>query len=95
MQYEERYSTLAVASFVLGILSLVCFFILHFIFHMQLAVVIFDVFLGIGAVVTGAFGMKHVNLYPLKGRNYAFVGIVTGANAMGWVLIDTIFSMIY
>lgn len=91
MQYEERFSTLAVASLVLGILSLICF-----IFHrMHPAVVIVDILLGIGAIVTGVFGMRHAALYSLKGRNYAFVGIVTGANGMGWVLIDTIFSLVY
>lgn len=95
MQYEERYSTLAVTSLVLGILSLICFFILHFIFHMNIAVVVVDILLGIGAVITGVFGMRHAHIYSLKGRNCAFVGIVTGANSMGWVLIDAILSLVY
>lgn len=90
MYYRERLSALAIASLILGILSLLLFPLYRIAFPM----VVVNTLLGIGAIVTGVIAMRRTAIYPLRGRTPAYIGIVTGANGLFWIWINTVFRLI-
>ncbi len=87
--YKERISTLAVASMATGILSMVLFPF----YRVAVPLVVVITLLGIGAIVTGVFAIRRAAIYPLRGRVFANIGIITGANGLFWMWVDFIFRM--
>lgn len=88
--FKERFSRLAIIAFALGILSLLCFPL----YRIHIAFMALVILLGSGAIVTGIFAMRRINVYPLRGYTFAWIGVITGANGVAWLIINIIFSLI-
>lgn len=87
--YKPRWSLLAIASLAMGVLSLIVFFLI-----IHIAVLVVQILLSIGAIVTGVFAMKNTRLYGQRGHYLAYAGTVCGANGLFWVIINAVFSLI-
>ncbi len=87
MQYmKQKWSIFAIASLALGVLALIVFFFTR----ISIAVLVVQILLSIGAIVTGVYAMKVTHTFGLRGHYLAYAGIVCGANGLFWVIINTI-----
>jgi hypothetical protein len=91
--YEGRLSALAVASLVMGIISLVLFPFLPLL-RPTLLFLVMDVLLGIGAIVVGLLAMRRITIFPLRGRSLAYAGVVLGANGLFWLAVNFVFQAV-
>lgn len=87
--YKPRWSLLAVASLAMGVLSLIVFFL-----TIHIAVLVIQILLSIGAIVTGIFAMRSTRLHTLRGHYLAYAGTVCGANGLFWIIITAVFSLV-
>jgi hypothetical protein len=88
--YKERFSPLAIAAFAMGVLSLVLFPFQR----INIAIFIIDILVSIGAIVTGIVAMRRIAIYPLRGRTFAYIGFIMGANGVFWIIINRVFFLI-
>jgi multidrug efflux pump subunit AcrB len=88
--YKEKKSSLAIASLVMGIVSVVVFPFHRIAFPIAIVLTL----LGIGAIVTGIIAMRRTTVYSLGGRTLAYIGIITGANGLFWMWVYMVFRMI-
>ncbi|MCP4364313.1 MAG: hypothetical protein GY800_03320 [Planctomycetes bacterium] len=89
MQYmKQKWSILAIASLAMGALSLIVFFLV-----VNIAIMVVQILLSIGAIVTGIYAMRVTRTFGLRGHYLAYAGTVCGANGLFWVIINTVFSL--
>jgi hypothetical protein len=86
MQYmKQKWSIFAITSLALGVLSLIVFF-----FIVHIAILVIQILLSIGAIVTGVYAMKVTRTFGFRGHYLAYAGTVCGANGLFWVIINAI-----
>ena len=81
--YKPRWSIFAIISLAMGVLSLILFFLI-----VHVAILVTQILLAIGAIITGYLGMRATRAYPLRGHYLAYAGMVCGANGLFWVLFQ-------
>ncbi len=86
MQYmKQKWSIFAIISLALGVLSLIVFFLI-----VHIAILVIQILLSIGAIVTGVYAMRVTRTFGLRGHYLAYAGTVCGANGLFWVIINTV-----
>lgn len=86
--YKPRWSIFAIASLPMGVLSLILFFLI-----VHVAIMVLQILLAVGAIITGYLGMRATRAYPLRGHYLAYAGMVCGANGLFWVLINLVIGL--
>ncbi len=90
MQYlKQKWSIFAMASLGMGVLSLIVFFLV-----INIAILVVQILLSIGAIVTGVYAMRLTRTFGLRGHYLAYAGTVCGANGLFWVIINVVFGLI-
>ena len=91
MQYlKQKWSIFAIASLAMGVLALIVFFFTG----ISIAILVVQILLSIGAIVTGVYAMRMTRTFGLRGHYLAYAGTVCGANGLFWVIINVVFSLI-
>lgn len=86
MQYiKQKWSIFAIISLALGVLSLIVFFLI-----VHIAILVVQILLSIGAIVTGVYAMRVTRTFGLRGHYLAYAGTVCGANGLFWVIINLV-----
>ncbi|MHC4198243.1 MAG: hypothetical protein ACYSRP_10140 [Planctomycetota bacterium] len=86
MQYmKQKWSIMAMASLAMGVLALIVFFLI-----VHMAILVIQILLSIGAIVTGVYAMKITRTFGFRGHYLAYAGTVCGANGLFWVIINTV-----
>jgi hypothetical protein len=86
MQYmKQKWSIFAIVSLALGVLSLIVFFLIA-----HIAILVVQILLSIGAIVTGVYAMRVTRTFGFRGHYLAYAGTVCGANGLFWVIINSI-----
>ncbi|MEE9514565.1 MAG: hypothetical protein V3V54_00915 [Candidatus Brocadiales bacterium] len=86
--YKQRWSIFAIVSLAMGVLSLITFFLI-----VHVAIMVIQILLAVGAIITGYLGMRATRAYPLRGHNLAYAGLVCGGNGLFWVVINLVFGL--
>ena len=86
MQYmKQKWSIFAIISLALGVLALIVFFLV-----INIAILVVQILLSIGAIVTGVYAMRVTRTFGFRGHYLAYAGTVCGANGLFWVIINTV-----
>lgn len=86
--YKPRWSIFAITSLAMGVLSLITFFMI-----VHLAILVIQILLSIGAIITGYMGMRVIRTYGMRGHYLAYAGMVCGANGLFWVIINFVLDL--